>query len=255
MTMNGPNGSASPTSSTLATCSLRMRAAIFASFAKRSSVPATLWTSGRMNLMATGSSRPTCVAASTTPMAPSPSLRSTRYLSAITRPIASSAGARWRGGSNNVAARISTEILGSAAAAVRIDEPGAGSSRGVGELRFRGSTVMNSGPVALLAHLLPPVNQTLRRELAAGRRGIFRCFRRAAARAPAGFGFAFVSLVPSAPRRPLGCNTACNCRDEQVTDRAPRRARSVGRARRPIKSPDRRAREPRAPSPRDRVPG
>ncbi len=86
MTMKGtPDGSV-PTSSTRATCSLWMRTEARASRRKRCTISAWLVTSGRRNLSATRWSSCSWTAATTTPMPPWPSTRSTRYLPATRSP-------------------------------------------------------------------------------------------------------------------------------------------------------------------------
>ncbi len=87
MTRNGvPSPSTVPTSLTRATYSLLTRAAMRASRRKRSTASVLRLASGSRNFMATRCASPTCVAATTMPMPPSPMTSSTRYLSATRSP-------------------------------------------------------------------------------------------------------------------------------------------------------------------------
>ena len=84
--MYGAPLSSRPTSYTRATCSLLSSDAARASRTKRSMASPSGSAVGNMNLMARGSSKSRCVAATTTPMPPRPSTLSTRYLPARMSP-------------------------------------------------------------------------------------------------------------------------------------------------------------------------
>ncbi|MEJ7727994.1 MAG: hypothetical protein WKG00_02145 [Polyangiaceae bacterium] len=86
MTMYGTPFSSAPTSSTRATCSLWIFTAVRASREKRATTSGFLASSACTNFSATLWSRCTWVAATTTPMPPSPRTRSTRYLPARMEP-------------------------------------------------------------------------------------------------------------------------------------------------------------------------
>jgi hypothetical protein len=80
---------------TRATCSDLIFAAALASRAKRATTGGCSIAWGSKNLSATRCSSSVCIAETTTPMPPRPSTRSTRYLPAMSSPMATGMESSW----------------------------------------------------------------------------------------------------------------------------------------------------------------
>ena len=94
ITMYGMPSSGLPTSSTFATCSLLSFTAARASRTNRATTSGIRMTSRRRNFIATRSSSCRCVASTTMPMPPSPTMRSMRNFPASTCPGTTGGGSR-----------------------------------------------------------------------------------------------------------------------------------------------------------------